>query len=268
MTSPSNGASAKPDWQPTLYKRFSGERERPALDLIQRIPLDHPGFIADVGCGAGNVTALLRARWPRARLMGMDNSPAMLTAARAMLPDVAFVEGDAANWAPPEPADLLFANAVLQWLPDHDRLFPRLFRQLKPGGVLAVQMPRNYDRPSHRLMMETAKAGPWRDKLAAQLDRPTPVAEPAGYARLMASLTGTVDIWETDYLMRLQGDNPVVTWTRATGLRPFLEPLDEEERKRFEAEYAARIRAAYPPEADGSTLFAFRRLFIVASRPA
>jgi trans-aconitate 2-methyltransferase len=267
MTSPSNAAT-KPDWQPTLYKRFSGERERPALDLIQRIPLDRPGFIVDVGCGAGNVTALLRARWPAARLMGMDNSPAMLTAARAVLPDTVFVEGDAANWAPPEPADLLFANAALQWLPDHDRLFPRLFRQLKPGGVLAVQMPRNYDRPSHRLMMETAKTGPWRGKLAVQIDRPVPVAEPAAYARLMTPVADAVGIWETDYLMRLQGDNPVVTWTRATGLRPFLEPFNEPERQRFEADYAARILAAYPPEADGSTLFAFRRLFIVASRPA
>lgn len=268
MSSSSSDGPAKPDWQPALYKRFAGERERPALDLIQRIPLDHPGFIVDLGCGAGNVTALLRARWPQSRLMGMDNSPGMLTAARAVLPDVEFVEGDATRWSPPEPADLLFTNAVLQWLPDHEHLFPRLFEQLKPGGVLAVQMPRNFDRPSHTLMVETAKAGPWRAKLATQIDRPMRVAEPAFYARLMVPLTAAVDIWETDYLMRLQGDNPVVTWTRATGLRPFLEPLEEEERKRFETEYAARIRAAYPPEADGSTLFAFRRFFIVASRPA
>jgi trans-aconitate 2-methyltransferase len=116
--------------------------------------------------------------------------------------------------------------------------------------------------------METAKTGTWRAKLAARIDRPPPVAQPAAYARLVAPLTQAAEIWETDYLMRLQGDNPVVTWTRATGLRPFLEPLEEEERQRFEADYAARIRAAYPPEPDGSTLFAFRRLFIVASRTA
>ena len=261
-------STAKPDWQPALYKRFAGERERPALDLINRIPLDQPGFVLDVGCGAGNVTALLRARWPQARLLGMDNSPAMLASARAALPDVEFVEGDASRWRPPAPADLLFTNAVLQWLPDHEHLFPHLFGQLKPGGVLAVQMPRNHDRPSHTLMIETAKAGAWRTKLAAQIDRPQRVAEPAFYARLMASMTGAADIWEIDYLMRLQGDNPVVTWTRATGLRPFMEPLDEAERTRFEADYAARIRAAYPPEADGSTLFAFRRIFIVAVKPA
>jgi trans-aconitate 2-methyltransferase len=267
VNSASNGGD-RPDWQPSLYKQFAGERERPALDLIQRIPLDQPAFVVDVGCGAGNVTALLRARWPKAWLMGMDNSPAMLTAARATLPGVTFVEGDAARWVPPEPPDLLFANAVLQWLPDHERLFPRLLEQLRPGGVLAVQMPRNYDRPSHTSMMETAKTGTWRAKLAARIDRPPPVAQPAAYARLVAPLTQAAEIWETDYLMRLQGDNPVVTWTRATGLRPFLEPLEEEERQRFEADYAARIRAAYPPEPDGSTLFAFRRLFIVASRTA
>jgi trans-aconitate 2-methyltransferase len=267
MTQPSKGPG-RPDWRPALYQRFADERERPAFDLIQRIALDQPDFVVDIGCGAGNVTALLHARWPKARLLGMDNSPAMLTAARAVLPDVTFVEGDAAAWVPPEPPDLLFANAVLHWLPDHDRLFPRLLARLRPGGVLAVQMPRNYDRPSHTLMMDTAKAGAWRAKLAAQTDQPPPVAAPAFYARLMAPLTQAAEIWETDYLMRLQGDNPVVTWTRATGLRPFLEPLDEEDRKRFEADYAARIRATYPPEPDGSTLFAFRRLFIVASRPA
>ncbi len=260
-------STVKPDWQPALYKRFAGERERPALDLISRIPLDQPGFILDVGCGAGNVTALLRARWPQARLLGMDNSPAMLASARTALPYVEFVEGDASRWGAPAPADLLFTNAVLQWLPDHEHLFRHLFGQLKPGGVMAVQMPRNHDRPSHTLMIETAKAGTWRSKLAAQIDRPQRVAEPAFYARLMASMTDAADIWEIDYLMRLQGDNPVVTWTRATGLRPFMEPLDEAERQRFEADYAARIRAAYPPEADGSTLFAFRRIFIVAVRP-
>jgi trans-aconitate 2-methyltransferase len=267
MTSPSS-APGRPDWQPTLYKRFADERERPALDLIQRIPLDQPGFVVDIGCGAGNVTALLQTRWSKARLMGMDSSPAMLTAAHALLPDVAFVEGDVARWAPPEPPDLLFANAVLQWLPDHARLFPRLLGQLRPGGALAVQMPRNYDRSSHTSMMETAKEGAWRARLATRIDRLPPVAAPNFYARLLAPLTPVVDIWETDYLMRLRGDNPVVTWTRATGLRPFLEPLDEDERQRFEADYAARIRAAYPPEPDGSTLFAFRRLFIVARRPA
>src|ERR1700755_1124632 len=138
MTSSTNGRLTRPDWQPGLYKRFASERERPALDLIQRIPLDDPDFILDLGCGAGNVTALLRARWPQARLMGMDNSPSMLKAAREVLPDVDFVEGDAARWSPPEPADLLFTNAVLQWLPDHERLFPHLFGQLKPGGRLAL----------------------------------------------------------------------------------------------------------------------------------
>jgi trans-aconitate 2-methyltransferase len=267
MAASSAKDSAKPDWQPSLYKRFSGERERPALDLIARIPLERPGFLCDIGCGAGNVTALLRARWPEARILGMDSSPAMLEAARKLLPDVGFVRDDAASWTPPEPADLLFANAVFNWLPDHGRLLPRLMDSLEPGGVLAVQMPRNHDRPSHRLMIETAKSGPWRARLARQIDRPPPVAEPAVYARILGPLARTLDIWETDYLMRLDGENPVVTWTQATALRPFLEPLDEPGRAAFLADYAARIRAAYPPEADGRTLLLFRRLFIVATRP-
>ncbi|MFZ5791683.1 MAG: trans-aconitate 2-methyltransferase [Pseudomonadota bacterium] len=267
MSSPSGNGGSKPDWQPALYKRFSGERERPALDLIARIPLERPGFLCDIGCGAGNVTALLEARWPETRILGMDSSPAMLAAARKALPDIGFVLGDAANWCPPEPADLLFANAVFNWLPDHGRLLPRLTDTLKPGGVLAVQMPRNHDRPSHRLMIETAMSGPWRARLASLVDAAPPVAEPAVYARILGSLTRTLDIWETDYLMRLEGENPVVTWMQATALRPFLEPLDDTERAAFLADYAARIRAVYPPEADGRTLFSFRRLFIVATRP-
>lgn len=265
-TASSAGDGKKPDWQPALYQRFSGERERPALDLVARIPLERPGLVCDIGCGAGNVTALLRVRWPEARILGMDSSPAMLEAARKVLPDVAFAFGDAARWSPPAPADLLFANAVFNWLPDHGRLLPRLMGCLGPGGALAIQMPRNYDRPSHRLMVETARSGPWRDRLAPLAHAPPPVAEPAVYARILENLAGRLDIWETDYLMRLEGENPVVTWTQATGLRPFLAPLDEPARTAFLTDYAARIRAAYPPETDGRTLFSFRRLFIVATR--
>ncbi len=257
------------DWDPALYRRFSDDRARPALDLLARVPLDRPRRAIDLGCGAGASTAILAARWPETRLSGLDSSSAMLAEARKALPQVAFAEGDLRGWSPSEPFDVVFSNAALQWAADHARLLPRLLGAVAPGGVLAIQMPRNFDAPSHRLMAETARAGSWRAKLASVVaSRADPVATPEQYARMLAPLAARLDIWETVYLMRLAGENPVVEWTRATGLRPYLDALEEPARGVFLADYGRRIAAAYPPEPDGSTLFAFRRIFIVAMRPA
>lgn len=255
------------DWDPALYQCYSDDRARPALDLLARVPLDRPRHAIDLGCGGGASTAILAARWPELRIAGLDNSPAMLAEARTALPRVAFAEGDLRDWSPSEPFDLVFSNAALQWVEDHVRLLPRLFGAVAPGGALAVQMPRNFDAPSHRLMAETARADRWRDRLAGVVaSRADPVASPERYARILAPLATRLDIWETIYLMRLAGENPVVEWTRATGLRPYLDALQEPARGAFLADYGRRIAAAYPPEPDGSTLFAFRRIFIVAMR--
>jgi trans-aconitate 2-methyltransferase len=263
------GAASMGDWNPALYGRYAADRERPALDLLARVPIDRPARVVDLGCGAGASTALLAARWPESHLCGIDSSPAMLAEARKALPRVEFAEGDIQDWSPRKPFDLVFSNATLQWIEDHTRLRPRLFDAVAGGGALAVQMPRNFDAPSHRLMAETAAQAPWREKLAGVVaGRADPVAAPEQYARLLAPLAARLDIWETVYLMRLAGENPVVEWTRATGLRPYLDALDEPERGAFLADYARRIAAAYPPEADGLTLFPFRRIFMVATRPA
>lgn len=253
------------DWDPALYRRFAGDRQRPALDLLARVPLDKPKRIVDLGCGNGASTAILLARWPNASHLGLDGSPAMLAEARKTLPSATFAEGDLQSWVASERFDLVFSNAALQWTDGHERLLPRLMGSVAPGGALAVQMPRNFDAPSHRLMAETARGGPWRDKLVAvAAARVEPVASPETYARLLSPLAARLDIWETTYLMRLAGENPVVEWTRATGLRPFLDALEGAERDAFLAEYSRRIAAAYPREADGTTLFPFRRIFIVA----
>jgi trans-aconitate 2-methyltransferase len=180
---------------------------------------------------------------------------------------VRWLEQGLADWRADAPADLIYSNAALHWLPDHQRLFPELLVQLAPGGVLAVQMPRNFDAPSHTMIADTVRAGPWRARLQPLL-RPAPVAAPAFYYGVLAALVARVDIWETEYLQVLEGVDPVKEWTKGTWLKQFLDALgDASEREAFEQDYAARVRTAYPMRADGKTLLPFRRLFIVATAP-
>jgi len=252
-------------WEPGRYLAFADHRTRPAMDLLARVGLQDPGLVVDLGCGPGNATALLAARWPRARIVGVDSSPEMLARARAGDVRAEWLEADIARWTPDAPPDLIFANAALQWLPDHTGLLPRLLGHLRPGGVLAIQMPRNFAAPSHALMHETAAEGPWAERLAGVLNA-RPVAEPAWYYDLLAPLSATLDIWETEYLHVLDGEDPVLRWTRSTALRPVIDALSSEQLAAFEAAYAAKLRAAYPRRAGGRTLFPFRRLLIVAVR--
>lgn len=256
-------AKAMASWDPGQYLKFADHRLRPALDLMARIPPISARRIYDLGCGPGTITRLLAERWPDAEVTGVDGSAEMLAKARALAPGMEFIQADLAAWAPPAPAELVFSNATFQWLGDHATLFPRLLSFVVPGGVLAVQMPRNFDAPSHRLLNEAVEQGPWRDRLLPLLRR-APVALPQVYHRLLAPHAAALDIWEVEYLHRLEGANPVVEWTKGTALRPFLDALPGAERDVFLADYGRRIAAAYPPEADGATLFPFRRLFIVA----
>lgn len=253
-------------WTPESYLTFGDQRTRPAVDLLARVPLPEAARIADLGCGPGNSTRLLAERWPGAEVIGVDSSGEMLSKARASGVRAAWIEADVATWAPDRPLDLVYSNATLQWLDDHQALLPRLLGYARPGGALAIQMPRNFAAPSHALLRATAESGPWADRLAEIADW-QPVAAPEWYYDLLAPLARAVDIWETVYLHVLEGDDPVLSWTRSTALRPVAQALDPEQLAAFEAAYAARLRAAYPRRADGRTLFAFRRLFIIVQRP-
>ena len=251
-------------WDPAQYLKFGDFRLRPALDLLARVDLSQPGFVVDLGCGAGNVTSWLARRWPAAEIVGVDSSPDMLARARKAVPRARFIAADIARWQPERPVDLVFSNAALHWLDGHERLFPSLLGQLAPGGVLAVQMPRNHQAPSHRAMVAAAEAGHWAETLRAHL-RPSPVAPPERYYDILRPHVATLDIWEVEYLQVLSGDNPVKEFTKGSALKPLLDALDPADRAAFEADYGARVLAAYPPRGDGSTLFPFRRLFFVAA---
>jgi len=254
-------------WDPAQYLKFADHRLRPAVDLLNRIDLAAPGQIYDLGAGTGNVTRLLKSRWPQARITGVDASEEMLGKARQALPDLTWHRADLATWRPPAPAEVIYSNAALHWIDRHERIFPALFSAVAPGGVLAVQMPNNFSSPSYTAIAEAARSGPWTPKIEPLL-HPPPVNEPDFYFGLLAPLAANVDIWQTEYLQPLEGDNPVKEWTKGTWLKPLLDALDEPERSGFEAAYGALVSQAYPRRRDGKTLLPFRRLFIVAkARP-
>lgn len=252
-------------WDPGQYLRFSDLRLRPALDLLARVELEGASTVVDLGCGPGNVTRLIARKFPHAHVIGFDNSTTMLAKAAETPSTIVWQEGDIAAFAPPRPVDILYSNAALQWLGDHATLLPRLLRTVRPGGILAVQMPRNHPAPAHAEMYALADGGPWAAKLKPVLRR-DPVAPPEVYYDLLSPLCARIDIWETVYGQILEGDDPIVEWNKSTGLRPVLDTLAEPERGQFLAEYAARMAAAYPKRADGRTFFPFRRLFMVGVR--
>jgi trans-aconitate 2-methyltransferase len=256
-------------WDPALYLKFGDERLRPGFELLARIGALPPGPLYELGCGTGVHARAIIERWPDRRLSAIDRSREMLAKAAAEPGPIQWIEADIARWSAPAPGALVFSNATLQWLGEHERLFPHLLRQLVPGGVLALQMPRNFDQDSHRLMRETATQGPWAERLAPVLGSATvlrrePVMPPEAYYDLLAPLAADLDLWETDYLHVLSGEDAVLDWVRGTALRPVLEALAADERASFVAAYGARLRQAYPRRGDGKTLFPFRRLFLLA----
>jgi len=221
-------------WSSTQYLKFEDERTRPARDLLAQVPLESAARAYDLGCGPGN------------------------------LKGTRFTEADLAEWQPPEPADLLYANAVFQWVPDHLSALVRLMDGLKPGGVLAVQMPDNLQEPSHLAMEEAAQQGPWRTRFAARNPKRDPLPAPTAYFERLAPKSTRVDVWHTIYNHPMADADAVVEWMKGTGLRPYLDAVGSDQAEAFIEAYRARTAALYAPMADGRVLFRFPRLFIVA----
>jgi trans-aconitate 2-methyltransferase len=274
-------------WDAALYLRFGGERARPFFDLLARVGAEMPGYVVDMGCGPGNLTALLAERWPSASVCGVDNSPEMIEAARRLTPvdalqsteglgpkptvtsrapGLSFMLDDIRHWEPQSLPDVIISNAVLQWVPGHRELLIQWADQLAEGGWLAFQVPGNFDQPAHAILRDMAASARWRPLLRdAELNRQT--ADPADYAELLARTGYEVDAWETTYVHILAGDDPVLEWYKGTGLRPVLAVLDAEQATDFLADYGEKLRVAYPPRPFG-TLLPFRRVFAVAHRRA
>jgi trans-aconitate 2-methyltransferase len=277
-------------WDATLYLRFGGERARPFFDLLARVGAELPGYVVDMGCGPGNLTALLAERWPSATVCGVDSSPQMIEAARQLAPastvrsaavsapsgsgpvaasrapGLSFMLDDIRHWEPQSLPDVIVCNAVLQWVPGHRELLARWAGQLADNGWLAVQVPGNFEQPAQVILYEMTASARWHPLLRdVELTRQS--ADPSDYAELLARAGCEVDAWETTYVHILHGEDPVLEWYQGTGLRPVLAALDEEQAAGFLAEYAEKLRAAYPPSSFG-TMFPFRRVFAVARRTA
>jgi len=262
-------------WDAGQYLRFGGERARPFFDLVAQVGAADPRYVADLGCGPGNLTAALAERWPNASVIGVDSSQEMIAAAQAAIgnggsapgggtANLSFALGDVWDWRPEQPLDVLVSNAVLQWVPGHEELLLRWADLLAPGGWLAFQLPGNFDQPSHAIVHEMARSPRWRALLAdVRLNRQA--GDPADYAALLARPGFEVDAWETSYLHILHGENPVLEWTKGSTLRPVLAALDEKQADAFVREYGERVSEAYRPRSFG-TLFPFRRVFTVVHR--
>ena len=257
--------SGNPEWSPSDYLAFARERGRPAADLLSRVPDIAPSLVADLGCGPGNATALLKHRWPQARLLGVDDDSEMLRRARESGPEATWVKSDIRRWRAERPYDLLFSNAALHWLDDHESLLPDLLEQLRPGGVLAFQIPDCGHGAWREILRDLAGRAPWRrylgDFAAVAFSLPLET-----YGQLLAPLSNHLDIWASEYLHRLEGASPLADWTEAAGARPYLQRLPADAREAFRADYRKELARAYPPDRKGVTNLLFRRLFLVAEK--
>jgi trans-aconitate 2-methyltransferase len=252
-------------WDPDRYLGYADERGRPFLDLLARVDADAPADVVDLGCGPGNLTALLAQRWPDAAVTGVDSSPEMIGAARGLgLDGVRFEVGDLRAWLadPPGRVDVLVSNATLQWVPGHLDLLPALVDAVRPGGWLAFQVPGNFDEPSHAIRTELASQPPFAEHTAGVA---VPAShDPVVYLDALTALGCEVDAWETTYLHVLKGEDPVFAWVSGTGARPTLQALPDDVRPAFEEEFRRRLAEAYPARGDGTVVLPFRRIFAVA----
>ena len=262
------GARSISDWNAAKYLKFEDERTRPARDLLSRVPLESPSRIVDLGCGPGNSTELLAIRYPTSRIIGVDSSPNMLEKAQQQLPHVDFQLHDVRSYTPKEEVQLLFSNATFQWLSNEERVptIQRLLQAQPAGGIFALQVPDNYNEPSHAAMRETASEGPWAGTLATQKPERDLFPTPQELYDALKPQCAKVDIWHTIYQHPLESHEAIIDWLKTTGLRPFLEPLDETHRAGFLAAYLERLRKAYPVCTDGRVLLRFPRLFLVLTR--
>lgn len=252
-------------WNPTVYQRYADERTRPYFELVSRIRHESPKHVVDLGCGTGVHTATLAERWPEANIVGIDSSPDMVAQQPSRLPaNVTVVEGDIAAFDATG-VDVVVSNAALQWVPRHRELIRDWASQLNAGGSLAWQVPGNFDAQSHVLMRGLADSEDWSPLLSGVLRGGDSTDTAEQYASALLATGMTVDAWETTYVHVLQGEDPVLEWVRGTGLRPVLDVLDDDQRQRFEKQYARLLRDAYPSTSSG-TLFPFRRIFVVGHK--
>lgn len=252
-------------WSSEQYLKFEGQRTQPSIDLAGRISLEGVERALDVGCGPGNSSNVLAGRFPQAKVLGIDSSPDMIASARESYPGIEFRLCDAGSELGTLEGgfDVVFSNACIQWIPDHKTLLRNMMALLRPGGVLAVQIPMNQKEPIHRIIGELVTSAVWKDAF------PNPrvfYTLPQGYYfDLLAKLSASFTLWETTYYHVMDSHEAILEWYRGTGLRPYLTMLPEARRKDFEQAVLTQVRAQYPLQETKQVIFRFPRFFFTAT---
>ena len=252
------------DWNPDSYLKFRNERTQPSIDLVSRIELVNPSSIIDIGCGPGNSTQVLFEKWPSADIIGLDHSPEMIIKAKSDYPNRKWIHADAAHYDPQETYDIVFSNATLQWIQNHEKLIPRLFSFLKVNGALAIQVPANDESPLHKSLLAVSKNDKWF-KFSGDCDRLLNYQSASYYYDILNGLSSKIDLWETTYYHTLSNHQALIEWYKSTGMRPFLERLpDDNYKQQFENEVLGGCRESYKVQRDGKILYPFKRIFFIA----
>ncbi|HEX5142856.1 MAG TPA: trans-aconitate 2-methyltransferase [Mycobacterium sp.] len=250
-------------WNPDVYLNFADHRGRPFFDLLSRVGAEDPRRVVDLGCGPGNLTLTLKQRWPGAVIEALDSSPEMVEAARDRGLDAHV--GDVTTWAPQSDTDVVVTNAVLQWVPGHTDLLAQWVSELPSGAWFAMQVPGNFEAPSHRAVRAVARRPEFANALSGMRFRDGHVVEtPTAYAGLLSDAGCAVDAWETTYVHELTGETPVLDWIEGTALTEVRSRLDADGWHEFRRQIIPLLDEAYPARRDGRTFFPFRRVFVVA----
>lgn len=249
-------------WDSNQYLKFEDQRNQPAIDLLNRLAGFQPEAIADLGCGPGNSTMLLKKTFPRAEILGIDSSEDMISKAQREHGEVNFIKNDIRELQ--GQYDLLFSNACLQWVPDHQTLFPFLLTHLKPGGIFAAQFPMNDSEPLYQLIYELAGEERWGLK-GVTLDYNGSLM-PHEYFDLLSPLCKSVQIWETKYYHNLNNHQALIEWVKGTRIRPYLAHLSPLDGDAFEQELLKRVQMKYPIMDNGEVILHFNRFFILGIR--
>jgi len=254
------------DWNPSNYLKFKNERTQPSIDLVSRIAGENPSTIVDLGCGPGNSTKILADKWPRAKITGIDNSPEMLKKAQDDFPRISWILSDISELDNSDAYDIVFSNATLQWLPDHEALIPRLFGLTNKTGVLAIQVPMNQNAPLHQALLRVAKSEKW-GRFTADCDRSMNYRSASYYYDILSNLTNSFAVWETTYVHVLDNHRALIEWNKSTGMRPYLNALpDDTARAQFEEDVLEICKKEYPVQRNGKILYPFARAFLTAHK--
>lgn len=251
------------DWNPNLYMQFRSERTQPSIDLITKINPADPKSIIDIGCGPGNSTQMLVNRWPKAQITGLDSSPAMIKNAKQNYPNQKWIVADALVYNSEIEYDIVFSNAVIQWIPNHEKLLKKFHGMLSFNGLVAVQIPLFWDMPLGKIINEAAQDKRWNEQMAGIADLFT-IHDYSYYYNHLSNLYNSIDIWETHYFHIMDSHTTIIEMMRSTGLKPYLDKLNSDlEINQFEKQVLIGIEKAYPKQKNGKVLLPFNRLFFI-----